>query len=42
MAGARLPLAGLSAAARKRLREELVVDFLKAFGIRARKPKKIV
>ncbi len=41
MAGARLPLKGLSAAARKRLRDETVVDFLKAFGIRTRRPKKL-
>ena len=42
MAGARLPVGGLSAAASKRLREEVVVDFLKAFGIRTRKPRKVV
>ena len=41
MAGARLSVRDLSAAARKRLRDEVVVDFLKAFGIRTRKPKKI-
>jgi nanoRNase/pAp phosphatase (c-di-AMP/oligoRNAs hydrolase) len=42
MAGARLSLADLSATARKRIREEIVADFLKAFGIRTRKPRKIV
>ena len=42
MAGARLPLKGLSAAARKRLREDVVKSFLDAFGVRSRKPKKIV
>jgi nanoRNase/pAp phosphatase (c-di-AMP/oligoRNAs hydrolase) len=42
MAGARLPLKGLSAAARKRLKDEVVRDFLDAFGIRARKGKKLV
>ena len=42
MAGARLPLRGLSAAARKRLREDVVKSFLDAFGVRSRKPKKIV
>lgn len=42
MAGARLPMRGLSAAGKKRLREEIVIDFLKAFGIRSRKPKKLV
>jgi nanoRNase/pAp phosphatase (c-di-AMP/oligoRNAs hydrolase) len=42
MAGARLPLKGLSAAARKRLKEEVVKSFLDAFGVRGRKPKKIV
>jgi nanoRNase/pAp phosphatase (c-di-AMP/oligoRNAs hydrolase) len=42
MAGARLPTKGLSAAARKRLREEVVRAFLEAFGVRARKGKKLV
>ncbi|HSN92987.1 MAG TPA: DHH family phosphoesterase [Anaeromyxobacteraceae bacterium] len=42
MAGARLPVGELSAAAARRLREEVVADFLKAFGVRTRKPKKIV
>ena len=42
MAGARLPVKGLSAAARKRLKEEVVRDFLDAFGVRTRKGKKLV
>jgi nanoRNase/pAp phosphatase (c-di-AMP/oligoRNAs hydrolase) len=42
MAGARLPLRGLGAAARRRLKEEVVRDFLEAFGIKARKGKKLV
>ncbi len=42
MAGARLPVKGLGPAARKRLKEEVVRDFLDAFGIRARKGKKLV
>jgi nanoRNase/pAp phosphatase (c-di-AMP/oligoRNAs hydrolase) len=42
MAGARLPVVGLSAAAKKRLREEIVRSFLDAFGIRARKGKRLV
>jgi nanoRNase/pAp phosphatase (c-di-AMP/oligoRNAs hydrolase) len=42
MAGARLPLKGLGAAARKRLKDEVVRAFLDAFGIRTRKPKKLV
>ncbi len=42
MAGARVPLKDLSGAARKRLREELTADFLRAFGVKARKPKKLV
>ena len=41
MAGARVPVKGLSAAATKRLREEIVQDFLRAFGIRTRKPRKL-
>ncbi len=41
MAGARLPLKGLSGAARRRLRDETVRAFLDAFGVRARKGKKI-
>ncbi len=42
MAGARISVKGLSAAARKRLGEEVVRAFLDAFGVRARKPKKLV
>jgi len=42
MAGARLPVKGLSAAAKKRLREEVVKDFLDAFGVRSRRAKKLV
>lgn len=42
MAGARLPVKGLGAAANRKLREEVVKDFLDAFGVRARKPKKLV
>jgi nanoRNase/pAp phosphatase (c-di-AMP/oligoRNAs hydrolase) len=42
MAGARLPVKELSGAATRRIREELVRDFLDAFGVRARKGKKIV
>jgi nanoRNase/pAp phosphatase (c-di-AMP/oligoRNAs hydrolase) len=42
MAGARLPMKGLSSAARKRLKEDVVKSFLDAFGVKIRKPKKIV
>jgi nanoRNase/pAp phosphatase (c-di-AMP/oligoRNAs hydrolase) len=42
MAGARIPVKGLSAAAHKRLREEVVRAFLDAFGVKARKGKKLV
>jgi nanoRNase/pAp phosphatase (c-di-AMP/oligoRNAs hydrolase) len=42
MAGARLPVRGLSAPAKRRLREDVVRAFLDAFGIRARRPKKLV
>ena len=42
MAGARLPMKGLSGAARRRLRDEVVRAFLDAFGVRARKGRKIV
>jgi nanoRNase/pAp phosphatase (c-di-AMP/oligoRNAs hydrolase) len=42
MAGARLPVRGLSAAVRRRLREEVVRAFLDAFGVKARRGKKIV
>jgi nanoRNase/pAp phosphatase (c-di-AMP/oligoRNAs hydrolase) len=42
MAGARLPTKRLSAAARKRLREDVVRAFLDAFGVKARRGKKLV
>jgi nanoRNase/pAp phosphatase (c-di-AMP/oligoRNAs hydrolase) len=42
MAGARLPVKKLSGAARKRLREDVTRAFLDAFGIRARRGRKIV
>jgi nanoRNase/pAp phosphatase (c-di-AMP/oligoRNAs hydrolase) len=42
MAGARLPLKGLTLPARKRLGEEVVRDFLEAFGVRGKRPKKLV
>jgi nanoRNase/pAp phosphatase (c-di-AMP/oligoRNAs hydrolase) len=43
MAGARVPLDGLSEAARRRLRQELAEAFLRAFGVKpGRKPRKIV
>ncbi|HEX9309092.1 MAG TPA: DHH family phosphoesterase [Anaeromyxobacter sp.] len=42
MAGARLPMKGLSAAARKRLREDVVRAFLDAFGIKARRARALV
>ncbi len=42
MAGARIPVKGLSAAARKRLREEVVRAFVDAFGVKGRKGKKLV
>jgi nanoRNase/pAp phosphatase (c-di-AMP/oligoRNAs hydrolase) len=42
MAGARLPLKGLGPTARKRLKEEVVRAFLDAFGITARKGKRLV
>ena len=42
MAGARLPLKGLGPAARKRLKEEVVRDFLDAFRVKVRKGKKLV
>ncbi len=42
MAGARLSMKGLSAAARRRASEEVVRAFLDQFGVRARKPKKLV
>jgi nanoRNase/pAp phosphatase (c-di-AMP/oligoRNAs hydrolase) len=42
MAGARLPMKGLTAPARKKLKEEVVRDFLEAFGVKAKKGKKLV
>jgi nanoRNase/pAp phosphatase (c-di-AMP/oligoRNAs hydrolase) len=42
MAGARISVRDLSAAAKKRLKEDVVLDFLRAFGIRARKPRRLV
>ncbi len=42
MAGARVPVKGLSAAARKRLHEQIVKDFLDAFGVKTRRPRKLV
>jgi nanoRNase/pAp phosphatase (c-di-AMP/oligoRNAs hydrolase) len=42
MAGARLPLKGLTAPARKKLKEEVVRAFLDAFGVKAKKGKKLV
>ncbi len=42
MAGARVPLRGLSPAGRRKLEQELVVSFLKAFGVKHRKPRHIV
>ncbi len=42
MAGARLPMKGLSAPARKRLRDDVVRSFLEAFGVSARKVRNLV
>jgi nanoRNase/pAp phosphatase (c-di-AMP/oligoRNAs hydrolase) len=42
MAGARLSVKGLGASARKRLKDEVVRAFLEAFGIKARKAKRLV
>ncbi len=42
MAGARIPVKGLSLAAKRRLREEVVRAFLDAFGVKGRKAKKLV
>jgi nanoRNase/pAp phosphatase (c-di-AMP/oligoRNAs hydrolase) len=42
MAGARLPMKGLSGAARRRLRDDVVRAFLDAFGVRSRRPRKLV
>jgi hypothetical protein len=42
MAGARLPVKGLSAAAQRRLRDDVIRSFLDAFGVKARRGKKLV
>ena len=42
MAGARIPLRGLAPAARARLRQELVQRFLSGFGVRTRRPRRLV
>ena len=42
MAGARVPLRGLAPAARTRLEQDLVQRFLKEFGVKARKGKRMV
>ena len=42
MAGARLGVKGLSEAARRRLKDEVVRAFLEAFGVRARKARRLV
>jgi nanoRNase/pAp phosphatase (c-di-AMP/oligoRNAs hydrolase) len=42
MAGARIALRGLPPAARSRLKQELVQRFLSEFGVRGRKPRKLV
>jgi nanoRNase/pAp phosphatase (c-di-AMP/oligoRNAs hydrolase) len=42
MAGARIPVRELSGAARRRLRDELVRDFLAAFGVKTRRPRRLV
>jgi nanoRNase/pAp phosphatase (c-di-AMP/oligoRNAs hydrolase) len=42
MAGARVPLRGLAPAARARFEQELVQRFLKEFGVRAKKGKRMV
>jgi nanoRNase/pAp phosphatase (c-di-AMP/oligoRNAs hydrolase) len=42
MAGARIEVKELSGAALKRLREDLARDFLDAFGVKARRPRKLV
>lgn len=42
MAGARLPLKGLSPVARRRLTRSVVSSFLKEFGIDHRRPRKLV
>ena len=42
MAGARIPLRGLAPAARARFKQELVQRFLKEFGVRAKKGRRIM
>jgi nanoRNase/pAp phosphatase (c-di-AMP/oligoRNAs hydrolase) len=42
MAGARLSLRGLAPAAQARLKQDLVQRFLKEFGIKVRKPRRLV
>jgi nanoRNase/pAp phosphatase (c-di-AMP/oligoRNAs hydrolase) len=42
MAGARIPVKGLSLTARRRLRDDVMRDFLDAFGVKVRKPRKLV
>ncbi len=42
MAGARVTLRGLGPAASQRLRQELVQEFLRGFGVRAKRPRRIV
>jgi nanoRNase/pAp phosphatase (c-di-AMP/oligoRNAs hydrolase) len=42
MAGARLPVKGLGVAAKRRVKEEVVRAFLDAFGIKARRAKRLV
>jgi nanoRNase/pAp phosphatase (c-di-AMP/oligoRNAs hydrolase) len=42
MAGARIPLKGMAAAARARFKGELVQRFLKEFGVRRSRPRKLV
>jgi nanoRNase/pAp phosphatase (c-di-AMP/oligoRNAs hydrolase) len=42
MAGARLPLRGLAPAAQSRLEQEVVQRFLREFGVRSRRPRKLV
>jgi nanoRNase/pAp phosphatase (c-di-AMP/oligoRNAs hydrolase) len=42
MAGARVPMDGLSRAARKELRAEILASFLEAFGAKGRKPRRLV
>lgn len=42
MAGARIPLRGLSPAGRSRLRQELVHRFLGEFGVRSRRSRRLV